>query len=776
MRAFRQTGFILIAGLGLSFPLRGISQESLSDMPSFRDGCRALEDARYGTAAEHFLETWSTLETSGTGEVEKEFVTTRLLEAWVRNDDSETAVRWLEENPALNASTTRLRWMAIAFQKQLRFAEAAEIYGLLRGTPGEPDTSLALDHALCLAMVGDSETAKEILQTASAPTSPEEHLQAALIAGKVGDHEGALQWLQNTGESIRPMDRLHLTAWHLANLGQIKQATKAILDAYEVETDESLQTQKILLLNELEQLGNIEIPTERLEAWASQPESPLYEGAELFLAMNEADPGPRNRRLESWIERFPENPFSDHVRLMLDLPPAGSELDAASLDEFLREYKSARASRDYLAGLYTKARDEFLTLSESGSLENRNRSLFNAAIAALKKEDFEDFLVYESELQNRTPRSRKTADLTYLAGLFRAARAEPDALTYLETFIRENPDHPNRVEAQLALAEIHLNQAPARPQAARQIFESLGSQLLTLQQNERLDYTKVWLEIVDNNEPEFFKVSQTFLREWPGSNYFAEISMLLAKKLFEENRLEDANPIFARVATDFPDSPFSEIASVFAAKSTATGAEAILAWKTIAYGEGPYALEAMHELGLLFLEMDRFQEARDTLGEVASLTESDSDAHYSALADIGHAYYLEALALDQDEVLMSEAAASFSKLARLPEAPPEWKYSASLRRARCLESIGKDEVALEIYRSIVSSSEDPVLGSPLSEDVRTEEWVFRAGFFAIQILRDQKDWLAAIRMADDLSRKNGPRAIEAANLAEQLRLKHWVWD
>ncbi|MEM6915164.1 MAG: hypothetical protein AAF491_01260, partial [Verrucomicrobiota bacterium] len=320
MVSHRSIGVALLAGLGLFLPAKSISQESLSDIPSFREGCQALEDERYGTAAEHFLATWDALLSADAGEVEKEFVATRLLETWVKNDEAGTAVHWLEKSPLLDPSPARLHWMAIAFQSQLRFSEAAEIYGVLRGLNDEPSSSLSLDHAFCLSMSGDLESAREILNSMVSPTSPEECLQTALIAGKLGDHENALRWLEGTGDLISAGNKLHLTSWHLVNLGRVEEASHLILDAFETETDPALRIQKILLLNELEQLGNIQVPRERIEAWASQRDSPLYEGAELFLAL-EAGEGLRVERLQSWLRQFPRNPFSDQVRLLLGLAP-----------------------------------------------------------------------------------------------------------------------------------------------------------------------------------------------------------------------------------------------------------------------------------------------------------------------------------------------------------------------------------------------------------------------------------------------------------------------
>ncbi|MEM7602997.1 MAG: tetratricopeptide repeat protein, partial [Verrucomicrobiota bacterium] len=324
--------------------------------------------------------------------------------------------------------------------------------------------------------------------------------------------------------------------------------------------------------------------------------------------------------------------------------------------------------------------------------------------------------------------------------------------------------------------EIHLNQAPARPQAARQIFESLRTQSLTLSQSERLDYTGVWLELVDNNDAGFYQKAEAFLKDWPGSDYFPEVSMLLARRLFQDNRSDEAYALFAEAAESRPNSPFAQLASVFAAQSSPQDDRSILAWKTIAYSDSSYAVQGLHELGLQFIKKDRFDEARDAFSEILTQTERGTEIYYAALADTGYAYYMESLANGQDEALMQEASNAFSRLSRQSDAPAYWRYSAALRRARCLEAMGNQEVALEIYRSIVSSSQGSDSIDGLDRDQRTQEWVFRAGFFAIQILEANEDWRSAIKMADQLAQKNGPRAIEASSLAEKMRLKHWVWD
>ncbi|MEM1296380.1 MAG: hypothetical protein AAGH89_13515, partial [Verrucomicrobiota bacterium] len=72
-------------------------------------------------------------------------------------------------------------------------------------------------------------------------------------------------------------------------------------------------------------------------------------------------------------------------------------------------------------------------------------------------------------------------------------------------------------------------------------------------------------------------------------------------------------------------------------------------------------------------------------------------------------------------------------------------------------------------------SQAPTLGlSP--EEIPEYTWFYRAGFSAIALLQKQEQWGAAIRLAERLAQTGGTRAIEAARLADKLRLEHFFWD
>lgn len=126
--------------------------------------------------------------------------------------------------------------------------------------------------------------------------------------------------------------------------------------------------------------------------------------------------------------------------------------------------------------------------------------------------------------------------------------------------------------------------------------------------------------------------------------------------------------------------------------------------------------------------------------------------------------------------MLEDAANQFAAVSRIEAAKPSLRFNAAVRRGKCLEALGKKTVALEIYQSIV----DETTNSPdrQSAELPPQEidWVFRAGFAAIDILSSQEKWLEAIHVADALSQKDGSRTGEAADLAERLRLQHWIWD
>lgn len=775
----------------LAAPRGAAAQDSLADLHDFREGCQALADERFETAVQHFEACWKVIEESESGDAEENFVAGRLLEALVRGGTTSSAIEWVRDHPLLRPSPETSLWIALAFQKEERFDEAAEYYNLhLSAVPGAGNTA-NINRAICLARSGKAGAAFELVHGIVTPASPAETLKLAQISAAAARYVEALDYLAGIDPADAAPPALRFPLGQLRTTIQLRTGQRAaafatVYHLIDTAPDAAGARLAFLLLEQLVADGRApaDLPG-RLAAWEAKADFAGREAAALFRPL--LLPGAEDVRetLRVLSENLVDPDIREECRLRLaglESRPAGNgttaaEIAAGSLaPDILDRLDFSEARATYRTRAFAEAARRFIELADSRIGEERSRNLYNAAVAALQNDDGAAFAAYEEALARNNPRSLYLADLSYLGGLYFAAKGDPLAFERLNTFTRENPDHPANVEAQLALAEIHLNQSPARPQAAREIFDGLRTRPLTLTQSERLDYTSIWVELTDNNAPELVRRAEEFIKDWPSSAYLPEVVMLLASEYYQLKNHAAAGEYFALVASSFPDSPYADTARFFDAASSPAGDETIKKWHALIAVDGAFTAEARHELGLLYLSIDRFAEARAEFDWLVANLPADNALRFSAMADLGFAYYLEALAEDKDPAKLEEAANVFAALSGNAGVPAFWRYNAAVRRGKCLEALGRDSIALEIYRSIVdertTDPAEPGEDMPLQET----EWVFRAGFAAIDILTAEKNWAGAISVADALSDKSGPRAIEATRLAERLRLKHWVWD
>lgn len=778
--------WVVFAVLTAAIPAGG--QESLADIPSFRDGCQALADERFETAVSKFRECWSVLQENETGEAEKNFVASRLLESLVRDKSTDLAIDWLRDTPLLQPSPKTAYWIAVTYQSEDRFEEAAEYYNLFLSSTPEAGNTPVINRAICLARSGRAEAAYDLVHEIVEPQSADESLRLAQIAAATFRYKDALGYLDGIGplETHAGPLRTSLTRlkiWIFTQTGEETAAYEAACQLIEGSPDAESARLAFLVLEQLVGKNKPSDLKERFDIWESSPDFPGHAAAGLFRILLFPD-SETSRKLDEFVAGDAEPEIKLESRLRHDeIKNRSSDKDDLSKANgietvsapLLERFSFATAEASYLNGAFEAAASQFIEMAEASGGESRSRNLYNAAIAALKNNDEATFSAHEEALARTNPRSPLLADLIYVGGLFYASQGDPRAFERLNTLIREHPEHASTVEAQLALAEINLNQAPARPQVAREIFDGLRSRPLSLTQSERLDYTSIWIERTDRNISALIQRAEEFINNWPSSAYLEEVILILAAELFEMKNLKAAEAYFQLVARKFPDSPHSATARFFEARSSPPAEETIAKWKALIEAGGPLSAEARHELGLLYLSIERFEDAKGEFNWLLENLPTDADLRFAAMADLGFACYAEALASDQDKEKLEEAAEKFTALSNLAAAPPVWRYNAAVRRGKCLEALGRNSVALEIYRSIVDETRSL---SPGIDDLppRETEWVFRAGFAAIDLLMLEQNWAAAINVADDLSEKNGPRAIEAARLAERLRLKHWVWD
>jgi hypothetical protein len=108
---------------------------------------------------------------------------------------------------------------------------------------------------------------------------------------------------------------------------------------------------------------------------------------------------------------------------------------------------------------------------------------------------------------------------------------------------------------------------------------------------------------------------------------------------------------------------------------------------------------------------------------------------------------------------------------------PARRLEALYRKAHALNQLRRTQEALEAYYDAVNSQFEPGGPAPgTPKPAAGQSWAFLAGFEAIALLESSGQWRSAIRIADRLAESGGSRADEARELAERLRLEHFVWD
>ncbi len=528
----------------------------------------------------------------------------------------------------------------------------------------------------------------------------------------------------------------------------------------------------------------------RIEEWAVEPnvrgELSLYYGAIVKRKLGEIDEAIADFLTLIESEKLVEPSRVQLVETYLaanrfpDAKKAITEITATNPDADILAYLRGLEVRFWLRKADPKRALAMFDGIASGDFGNED--LFHAGLAALHADDETRLVWFRKELEARKLESR-LGELAFEEGMLLADRSDSAAFEKLATFLRDYPDHSRSADAEIALAEKHLNQVPPQPQAARDRQASAQRRALTLKQSERLDYSSIWTELIGADLPAVVEKAARFLPRWPRSERRPEVLMMLGRAHFEQGHYPKAIEQFEQLSALQGDSELIEIALFFAAKAASltltfeNHEKALTMWETVAERGGQLASNARHEQGLLKLGQNKLDDALAMFEKILSGEHETSDElQIATLCDSGHTLFLKALATDGDETLFMSAIESFQKAEAHPAATKAWKYQAKVRRGKCLEALDKTDDALALYFSIVRDSKASELNLTATTPIAQFDWLYRAGFSAIEILEQQENWKGAVLLAELLAETGGPRAIEASERANQLRLKEFVWE
>lgn len=822
---------IILSLLALALPAQegpadpaGTPVVQLDDVEAYREGRRALAANLPGIAVASFQDVLATARLTDEDDARLRLL---LLEAAVRALDLDAMAPLKAED--LPATTAAAYWMAQGLALTGRLAEAEKRLGTiaLEGEPAwrpyaamarsallvalkEPAAAIqALEPAAedttafraiarqseLLLLLGRVDEAGASLERLPEPTTPAETGIARYLAARLslaqGDFETATRAFDQLADDPGGLSPNAVDACLLASVftrleaGRPDEAAARAVAVINNRPDERLVP---LALDLFAQAGGFSLDAHRndVESWLSADQAGLATATALQLARRrgEQEPARVAEQLGEVAARHPDAPQATMLTLTqasllvrakrpTEAEAALRELDRAGLTP---EEKSAhtflRAKLRGEGGEWEQAQRLFAEATTEATPETFAAALYNLGIVSFLLDEttgFEKAVATLGQAGGLGP--TRAAELMLERGLFLTGRDPGLARLMLWRFLQAAPDHPRRDRAHLALAEVALLESPPAPSKARnQLSKITGEAPPDLR--ERRDYLLVWTADLGGDVDQVVEAAQVFLARWPDSGLADEVRFKVAETLAAAGRHAEARTHFAHLAAN-PSSPLREAALFHAARSAALSMtpsgldEAIALFQQVVDLEGPLRYRARREQALALRRQGKLEAA-------ASLLEATLEAEDTPEEDDARDLLsLRAeLLLDQDDpdgAAAAEALRLFARLRDDPGASTAERHHAAWYLGRAAEEAGREDDALATWYAVV----DDVFGTAGSSG---DDWAFRCGISALELLRRRENWTASAALAERLGKSTHPRAEEARAMAERIRLRHFLFE
>jgi len=538
-------------------------------------------------------------------------------------------------------------------------------------------------------------------------------------------------------------------------------------------------------------------------AWAADATRPERQGYALFFIAQQLHRAGKDSYaigfLETIIQLKPRHPkASDAIRLAMQIHGAQrSDPRVIELAELWRHDFGGGGESvvDFLVGMIRFTRGEYheaLNLFANAAdletdLTRRRRSLYNALICAIKageKAVLSSLMGQLAQASTATgpgkkdiPNSGDTpADVELDRALQLAARTDPAAGEQLAAFIRQHPEHPRWPEAQVALAEFSLLDVPPRIKPAVEALAAAVQAKHDTALQERIDYVTLWLNDAMQDLSAVARTGLAFIEAWPHSSRIDEVRMKVGEAFYRLENFVYARTQFELLVKSNRESPYADTALFFAGKAamavpTPEGRNAaITIWDELAQRGGPLAIAARQQQAVTKRLQGNDEEALKLMDDLLQDPQVQGDRRHGIECD--KAELLKSMGKDTP-LRYDQAVSLLRRMLQDKSLPYLWSSRVGVLLAAALEEQGHKAEALEACYDVVNTGSG-FLSQPASPSEYL--WFYRAGFHAVDLLKDSQQWEAAAKMAEKLAQSSGDRAKAAAEAATRIRLEHFLWD
>lgn len=448
-------------------------------------------------------------------------------------------------------------------------------------------------------------------------------------------------------------------------------------------------------------------------------------------------------------------------------------LDGSSSAPALRaEASLSAAATAFAAGDFALASGELEKAAALVDGDARRGLSINAAVARLAGGDLPAFQKLAAE-PGLPP--HWATELSLERSLFLAAGRDPSALAALDRFILDHPDHSRLVEARLAAAIAALEAVPPDPAFAKAQLDSLSPEQAAALPPATLALARIRVAGREKRWADAAALAEEFLAAHPADPRDREVRFELGRARFENGDYNKARLEFEKLAVAAPDDPLVPPAVLLAARAAAlegtpqAKVESLALFDRVIATKGPLADVARLEKARALTPPEA---AKELLPWFEGM-KKDHPLRLLAGLHLGDALYNSADAGSQEtalkiyEKLLAELPADSSRR-------PEIEYN----RGKVLEQLPdpklpskkREAEALDVYFSVLQAA--------ARQAPADWQWVDRCGLRARTLLENAQRWEAAIAVAEQHAALHGESdlAKDAAERADELRLKYFIWD
>ncbi len=679
-------------------------------------------------------------------------------------------------------------WLAEAYAALGRPLEALSLY---RASPAEfhPDAEIgaarmlaALDRrSEALAVLDEAGSGPSVaIERAALQLDDGQPVEALAQLAKIADagaqeprraylQARALMDLDRPSEAIRALDAIvrpdailaankaRLKAKALAATGD-QDAAETTLEAFIENNPAHPEMPNLFQALDSVYAAESAPSSSELRRWAEDDTHPKRAATALFyLGVNEARIGRADEAASAWnnlLSRSPQQPLASEARIRL----AEFFLFSGNAKQALAILGDAPGGRlDFARGLALASRGDYaaaaVAFEKSHAETGWEGAAFNAALCRILNGD-------ESPTPDAFP--RRAEDLRLASALAAAGRRDPDAPDRLQA-IADAGRAPWSDTARLALAEwdyLSLDLPSARDGLRR--ISSKDPPLV-----ERQAALEVFLldDGTADSEPAVAAAADAFLAAHPKGPLTPSIHLKRGEVLFRRGDYASAQADFEAAAT--AGGALAEKALFLAGQAAARSLsgngteEALDHYEEVARRNGSLALRARLAQALLLNALNRHEEAIPILDNILAAN-PDPDLKFAALIEKGDTFFQMA---QNDAALYGEAIAAWRLAAT--DAPARWRNQALAKIGTASEKRGEIPAALSSYYDVISQPGD---GEP------EYFWFYKAGFDAARLLESQNKPSEAAAIYETLAARDGPRAQEARERLNTLRLENFLWD